>query len=121
NDNFTNALVLPAAPGGVSANNFCASKEIGEPNHAGDAGGHSLWFAWPSPANGPVEFNTIGSSFDTTLAVYTGTNAVALNLMASDDDSGGGFSSRLGFASVAGTTYFVAVDGYGGAVGDFTL
>jgi len=38
--------------------------------HAGEVGGHSVWFRWTAPASGPVDFNTVGSDFNTTLAVY---------------------------------------------------
>ena len=40
-----------------------ASKEPGEPNHAGNAGGHSVWWTWTAPAIGTVSINTDGSEF----------------------------------------------------------
>jgi len=54
----------------VAGTNADASKESGEPSHAGDAGGHSVGSAG-APSNGTVVVDTIGSTFDTLLAVYT--------------------------------------------------
>ena len=72
NDEFTNLTVLTGFPIQLFANNTFATKEPGEPNHAGNAGGHSLWWDWTAPTNGIVTINNFGSSFQTLLAVYTG-------------------------------------------------
>ena len=49
-----------------------ATKDPGEPNHCGEAGGASAWYAYQPPASGWVKINTDGSDFDTVLAIYTG-------------------------------------------------
>jgi hypothetical protein len=41
--------------------------------------------------------------------------------VASDDDSGEGYTSWLQFNAVTGTVYFIAVDGYNGASGTVNL
>ena len=69
---------------------------------------------------------TVGSTFDTLLAVYTGSAVNALNLPAvarNDDENnpGGILTSRVEFSAVGGTTYQIAVDGYGGDQGAVTL
>src|SRR5204862_7341007 len=64
---------------------------------------------------------TRGSTFDTLLAVYTGSNVSNLTLIASDEDRGGFFTSELHFNAVAGTEYEIAIDGFAGAEGDFIL
>ena len=47
------AAFLPAAGRGTpSADNTRAPKETGEPNHAGDGGGHSIWFSWTPSFSG---------------------------------------------------------------------
>src|SRR5262249_42560947 len=43
NDNFNNALVISGNSGTVVGNNKDATKELSEPNHAGGAGGASVW------------------------------------------------------------------------------
>jgi hypothetical protein len=121
NDNFANAQALTGNSGTVLASNVGASKQPGEPNHAGNPGGTSVWFAWTAPSNGNWRFNTIGSSFDTLLAIYSGTSVSTLSLVASNDDSGNSVSSQLSFDAAAGTNYRIAVDGHGGVSGNVVL
>ena len=120
NDNFAEAFVLTGAVGSVSGLNVGTSKEPGEPNHAGDAGGRSVWYRWTAPATGRYHLDTLGSSFDTLLAIYTGSTVSGLTVVASNDDAGS-TSSAVGFSATAGTTYSIAVDGYAGATGAFML
>src|SRR5436190_7322785 len=82
NDNFANAWTLTglaAATNGNSSLPTFATKEQGEPLHAGLNGGRSVWFNWTAPATGTTRITTLGSSFNTLLAVYTGT---AVNTLA---------------------------------------
>ncbi len=118
NDSFSLAQPLPALGGRFFANSQFATKEPDEPEHAGNAGGKSIWFAWTVPFNGHAVVDTIGSEIDTILAVYTGASVGALTLVAADDD-GANFkrNSRLVFPVTAGTAYRIAVDGYGGTGG----
>ena len=118
NDNFTNAWQLASYISSTNGTSVGATKEPGEPNHAGNAGGSSVWYRWSPPFSGIVTFNTFGSSFDTVMAVYT--NA-AFGLLVSNDDFGGSSQSRVSFFAFVGTTYFVAVDGYNGATGAVKL
>jgi hypothetical protein len=122
NDNFVNRATLLGAAGTVSGVNICASKEGGEPNHAGNAGGHSVWYRWVAPRNGAALFTTEGSRFDTLLAVYTGTGLGDLTLVAENDDVGGGANySSVSFPVSAGVEYFIAVDGKNGDAGNYEL
>ncbi|MEY2878451.1 MAG: hypothetical protein RLZZ15_831, partial [Verrucomicrobiota bacterium] len=59
--------------------------------------------------------NTIGSRFDTVLAVYTGATVNTLTKIAEDDDRGGNLTSIVSFAATGGTTYFIAVGSNAGA------
>ncbi|MBI5387029.1 MAG: hypothetical protein HZA90_20335 [Verrucomicrobia bacterium] len=126
NDAFANATVATLSGGvyyGVNGVfNTNATKEAGEPNHAGNAGGKSLWWAWTAPANGSCHVDTIGSAFNTLLAVYTGQAVNSLTEIASNDDSPMmPPASELSFNATAGTTYRIAVDGYSGASDWITL
>lgn len=118
NDNFANAQVISGSAGLVTGSSTGATKEAGEPNHAGNVGGSSVWYAWTAPSSGTWEFDTAGSSFDTLLAVYTGTIVGGLSLVASNAPSGGVTTSQLQFSAANGTIYRIAVDGYGGASGN---
>src|SRR5207244_6493420 len=103
------------------ANNVDATKETGEPNRAGNAGGKSVWWNWTAPDNNSVTFTTKGSGFDTLLAVYTGSSVSSLTPVASDDNGGQCGTSQLTFTPTSGTTYRIAVDGYNGAQGTIKL
>lgn len=120
NDNFVNRISLGSNSGATTGTNLNASKEKGEPNHY-SSGGKSVWWSWTAPASSTVRIDTNGSSFDTLLAVYTGTSLTQLTKIAEDDDSGNGSQSQVIFDCVAGTTYQIAVDGYSGASGNITL
>ncbi|MEO8427023.1 MAG: TIGR02597 family protein [Verrucomicrobiota bacterium] len=125
NDNFANAQLLSSGAGSVNGDNLLATKETGEPKHTGNAGGSSIWYQWSASADGSVTIDTLGSDFDTMLAVYTGTAYGALTTVAGNDDIGGGGStgvlSRVTFTANVGGTYMVAVDGYSGKKGNVTL
>jgi len=121
NDMFAQRAVLAGSNVTIAANNSGATKESGEPNHGGNAGGRSLWWSWTAASLGQVEINTIGSNFDTTLGVYTGTSVNALTTIASDDDSGGSLTSKVTFIPTPGQTYAIAVDGYAAASGTIVL
>jgi hypothetical protein len=125
NDNFANATAIIYGSGSAQMNgtNVGATKQPGEPNHAGDTGGRSVWWKWTPDISGTASLTTAGSNFDTLLAVYTGTSVSTLTVVASNDDYYSGFdhTSALSFTCTAGTTYYFAVDGWGGDTGQIRL
>jgi hypothetical protein len=52
NDNFLAAQQLSGSAGSLAATNAGATKETGEPNHADDRGGRSVWYTWTAPFSG---------------------------------------------------------------------
>ena len=121
NDAFASAISISGTEGSTEGTTVRATRQPGEPNHAGNANTPSVWYYWSCPTNGTVMFDTIGSTFDTVLAVYTGSAVGSLTLVASDNDSGGGGASKLTFSATAGTTYRIAVAGWNGAAGSLVL
>jgi hypothetical protein len=132
NNNFANAVTLtPSGPSAqTTGSNVAATKETGEPNHAGNAGGHSVWWKWTAPSAGSFVVTTLGSNFDTTLAVYTGASVSTLTLIGSNDDEETPQqnsspqrkrTSLVNFTAANGKTYFFAVDGFDAAFGAVTL
>jgi hypothetical protein len=107
----------------VRDNNIGTTKEPGERNHAFNAGGKSVWWSWVAPSNGLYRLDTAGSSFDTLLAVHTGSALNTLTLVGEHDGDPADnfFVSRVQFQAVGGTEYQFAVDGYQGASGDVIL
>jgi hypothetical protein len=120
-DMFVNRRSLTGASGIMTGTNSLATREAGEPDHAGEHGSNSIWFTWQAPTNGIVTLDTVGSTFDTVLAIYQGTSINALTPVAADDDGGGFFTSRARFNVQGGENYEIAVDGFPGERGDFIL
>ncbi len=123
NDNFSNAVSLSGATGTVTGTNVGASKETGEPvqptTNPPRAGGRSVWYTWTSTGTGQATFDTNGSTFDTTLAIYTGAAVNGLTLVVANDDISPptdpeprNLQSLVTFNATAGTTYRVQVDGF---------
>jgi hypothetical protein len=119
NDDFAAAAPLAGDTGGITGTTLGASSETGEPVHAG-VGSNSAWYTWTAPSTGWATFQTCGNPFDTVLAVYTGSDVAALSAVAGNDDACD-FGSRVSFETSLGTVYRIAVAGYSGSTGDFTL
>jgi hypothetical protein len=109
-DDFASRPVFSDVAGEINSSNLLASAEAGEPAHAGYAAERSMWMSFVSPMDGVVEFTTVGSSFDTVLAAYQGTDVAALSPIDADDDQGLAFTSLIRFAVTNGEPIEVAVD-----------
>ena len=120
NDNFANAQVVGGYTGTVTGTNVNATSEPGEPLHAGLYNGTSVWYSWTAPASETVTMDTFGTNFDPILAVYTGGSVGSLTEIASNDDSGT-TQSLVQFGATAGTTYKIAITGYGESSGNIVL
>ena len=122
-DDFATRGVLTGFTNLVTGNSAAYSRETGEPRHADRNGTRSGWLTWTATYTGPCTLDTEGSSFDTTLGVYTNnppslqtvTNLVPVSF--NDDASGAVTWSRLTFTAQAGRTYQIAVDGYAAGEG----
>jgi hypothetical protein len=105
-----------------------ATKQLGEPDHAGNPGGHSVWFEWTAAETGSVQLSACQNNFSTLLAVYEGSVLTNLTPVASGS-SGPGFECSVGQGKPGevalniheGVTYDIAVDGVDGAWGRFGL
>ncbi|MBI2924589.1 MAG: S8 family serine peptidase [Verrucomicrobia bacterium] len=122
NDLFGLASDLSGLEGKVTVDTSRAGKEPGEPLHAGNEGGRSVWWRWLAPQDGVLTLTTTNSNFDTLLALYTGSRINTLTPIASNDDAFGNVSwSKLSQAVQSGVSYRIAVDGYAGASGQAAL
>ena len=117
NDSFASAVPLVISDGtaAVTTNNICATKETGEPDHAENPGGKSVWFKFTPTVTKVIRVNTTDNIFDTLLAVYTGSSVNNLQLVGYNDDGQAnpafGGASTVDLMMTAGTTYYIAVDG----------
>jgi hypothetical protein len=117
NDDFQNAVSLDGQtsgePGGeriyrASALGYTwgAGKEAGEPNHGGNVGGASVWYAWTAPASGSARI-TACCGWLPLLGVYTGSSVGGL--ISAELAPGPALAANV--AVNAGVTYRIAVDG----------
>jgi hypothetical protein len=87
--------------------------------------GKDRWYLWTADVTGLATVDTCGTaSFDTKLAAYpaAGCPANGTSLACNDDTSGcAGFTSRITFQVVAGTSYLIQIGGFGTASGTGTL
>jgi hypothetical protein len=102
--------------------NVGSATQQGEPIPCGVIGGSSKWMGFLVGTNAVMMLDTVGSSFDTVLAVYVGSSFASLSYVACDNNSApDGIRSNVRFPTLAGTGYLVAVDGVNGAQGNVSL
>lgn len=115
-DDFDSARLLLPAAGRVAATNAAATREPGEPRHAGLAGAHSVWFDWTATSDTTATF-AVDARFDALLDVYTGTGVERLRRVSQTRAAHG----RVSFRAQQGRTYRIAVAAGTGPGGDFVL
>lgn len=79
-------------------------------------------YSYTPGANTVVKIDLCASTYDTKVYVYQNAQG---NLVACNDDAGCGYSGWQSLLEniqlVAGNTYYIVVDGYGGGCGDYSL
>jgi hypothetical protein len=114
NDDFENAAVLTGQTfeepdgnrsyfGSQFGYNYNATKQMDEPNHAGDSGGSSVWYTWTAPESDVVRFSLCCATTANLLAVYTGNAIDALLPLKSGEGA-------VELSVAEGTTYRIAVE-----------
>jgi hypothetical protein len=124
NNDFANAYILSGASDSrTNDTNVAANLQTGEANTvAGQSAGASVWYKWTPPQSIAVTIDTATSDFNTLLGVYTGNAVNSLTPIASNDDVAPGIhTSKVAFQVIAGTAYWIRVDGLLGATGTVRL
>ena len=106
NDDISNPGLINTVPATASQVVTTATTASDDPYCFGNA--QSVWYAFTAPSTKRIEINSFGSSYDTSIGVYTGTRG-GLTQVACNGDSLNGFQSRVRFDAVAGTIYYVMV------------
>ncbi|MBI1840046.1 MAG: hypothetical protein HYR88_04245 [Verrucomicrobia bacterium] len=107
-------------------NTTFATTDPAEPAHCGNPPGASYWLMYQPPANGTMTFDTIGSSYDTVMEVYTFNGALTsytnlISLACNNDLGAARGPSRVSVQAVKSRQYVVVVDGVAGARGSAWL
>lgn len=122
NDQCDGALAL--ADGVSFTMSTTTATSAGDPTPPCQANlGKGVWFTYTAPGDGDVLASTCGSSFDTVLAVYSGTCG-ALTAVACGDDNGPscpGTRASVRFPASAGVTYYLLAGGFNSSSGDLGL
>lgn len=95
----------------VNGTTAAATRETGEPYHAGYSPAGSLWWTWTAPRSGFVTISATSEVFDTLLAAYTGNALNSLSCVASNNNWRWDSNSLLFFQAVSGAVYQIAIDG----------
>ncbi len=120
NDIFARCTPLADDEGTVSGHNYNATSETGSGEPANYE--RTVWWCWTAPSDGIFIFDTLGSDFDTTLSVYTGSAVGSLTELDFNNDIASPLRhSLVHFFATAGTPYRIRVDGYGGKQGNIML
>lgn len=126
NDDIQDASLLndiSATGGNLSGSNVGATRQVGddhpfitgqpeEPYHANFPPVTSVWYKWKVPYSQTAIITTLGSDFDTVLAVYVQADGDYMDRVTSNDDVYEGIlSSAVSFDAIKDKTYYIAVSG----------
>jgi lysyl oxidase len=127
-DACSTPTVIPAAGGVLTGSTSGTSTQSG--TCATTSLAPEKVFQWTPSTSGTATIQTCGASgttFDTVLYMRSGSCQTGSQVACNDDTSGcatstsPNYGSRITPAVTAGQTYFIIVDGYGSASGNFTL
>ena len=120
NDSISSAKKIKRLPYTNAADTADATRDNADPTTAcvgpSDGGlGHTVWYKLKRRKTTNVEVNSIGSDYDTVLAIYTRSDTGEFTEVACDDDTlptefG---ESQVFFTAERRTTYYIAVGSYG--------
>lgn len=116
-DDFNGAKIL-VRPSTATLNTTSAGVSNDDPaaSTCGLApGANSVWYKFTPTVSGPVSLDTFSSTYDTYLAVWSGSRG-ALSLVACNDDVLGGQQSQLETTLTSGTTYYIEAAQFNGTV-----
>ncbi|HXF85709.1 MAG TPA: S-layer homology domain-containing protein [Anaerolineales bacterium] len=127
NDNFDNATIISGVPYQASLSTLEATPQDNEPlidpqitalcdGHTLESGLATVWYRFTSSTTRSVSMDTMGSNYDTYIAVWTGPDVNNLTLVTCDDDSLGRQQSQVTFTATAGVTYHILVAQYNGEI-----
>ncbi|HEX2837818.1 MAG TPA: hypothetical protein VHN77_06790, partial [Phycisphaerales bacterium] len=108
-----NDLCSGATPVVIGSTNFDTSTAANDDATNCGGSGPELFYSFTPAASGGYQIDTIGSGFDTILAVL---EADCVTELVCNDDNGT-LQSTVSTFLAGGTTYIIQVDGFGGAFG----
>ena len=123
-------LFRPRLPSGVVRgyngsqifNTTYAVVDTNEPPHCGIASSKSYWLEYQPPTNGTVTLDTLGSTYDTVMEVYTFNGVLIgyqslISLDCANDSFTNNTASRIVLPVAKSRQYLIVVSGVGGGSG----
>ncbi len=108
NDDFSQPVEITPLPFNHTMNTTNATVAADDPTLCtGTRGGATVWYRLVAPSSGELIVNTLGSNYDTVLAVFSGARGALIPLACSDDYAG--LQSQVWLNVTAGETYYVEV------------
>ncbi|MDF2438225.1 MAG: large protein, partial [Bacteroidota bacterium] len=123
NETCSTAVTVPTNGTCVSGNNIGADA-IGDGTASCFSIDNGIWFKFVAPMTGPVTItnNDPGTNFNTQLALYTGAcGSLAEVVCENDNGVAAGKATISSPCLIPGQTYYVLLDGYAGATGNFCI
>ena len=117
-DYFAQPILLPStATFALTCTALGAGAEAFEKSYVSGKARKTIWFSWVAPGSGYLTLDTMGSGYNTTLAVCTGTSLTNLKLIAANNDATSGVTySKVRFLVAAGVPYYFVVDSFDGTL-----
>lgn len=121
-EDLSSAIPIPSLPFSVSGNTCSYADDYDQSCPYYAPGSPDVVYAYSPSAGGSIDIDLCASQYDTKVYVY---DNAATTPIACNDDAGCGItgyqSALMQVPVVAGHTYYIVVDGYGGDCGDYQL
>lgn len=121
NDDFGSALVVAGYPYHRTTLNFEATEALDDPTATRcnlAPGLATVWYSYTPAATVMVHLDTIDSSYDTYLAIWTGVRGSLVEVACNDDASPITFASAINITLTGGITYYIQVAQFNGNIAD---
>jgi hypothetical protein len=116
---------IPIGNGNTAGSNVGANTIGSDPIAPCGFIGADVWYVYTATCNGTVTATTCApgnATYDTVIAAYEGScGSHNLTYLTCNDDACIGLQSTITFSAAQGVQYYIAVGGYFGATGNFTL
>jgi hypothetical protein len=127
NDNFASAISIAATTFTDTQDSSAATTQANDPTPSCSQNSqipfvtgrdNTIWYKVVPSSTGTATVDTVGSSYDSVLSVWSGTTQTALVAVACNDDINPGIITQSKLTNVtlnAGTTYYIMVSSFGQA------
>ncbi len=113
NDDFNSPRLITTTPANMSQDTTGATTAGDDPSFTCVSGQryNTVWYRYTAPSTGTLIINTFDSSYDTVLAIWTGSRG-NLTSITCNDDANNTLQSQVQVAVTSGTTYHIEIAGY---------